>query len=598
VLVLASVLGREFALDALARLSEVSEDALLDTLDEALAARVLSDVPGAPSRLRFAHVLIRDTLYAELTTARRVRLHRLAAEALEDLYGEEPGPHLAELAHHAIAGSEFEKGVVSARRAGDRALALLAFEEAARLYATALEALELARPDDERSRCELLLALGEAEARAGDRPAAKEAFLAAAAIAQQLGLARELARAAAGYGGSWMASRPGLDDRLVPLLEQGLAAIGDSDVELQARLLARLAGALRDEPSPDRRDQLSREAIDLARRAGNPAALAAGLDGRGPAILAPHRLAECLAIATELQEVAELIGDRDRIVRAHFHRIIALVQLGNIREAEIDLEAASRIAEALKEPNQMWQVLATRAMLALAVGKLAEAEQLIVQAFALGERAQPEMAIPIDWFQRFTLRDFRGQLDQVERPVRELISEYPTRPMFRCALAYSAARLGHTADAEHTLDELGENDFSVLPVEMEWLFGMSLLAETSALLGERDHAPVLYDLLLPWAALNVSDHPEGIRGSTARYLGLLATTLGRFETAAEHYEEALAMNERLGLRPWLARTQEDFARMLRLRAGPGDAERAEALQSKVLAAYGELGMTSYGAAPA
>ena len=72
------------------------------TLDEAMAARVVADVPGDPGRLRFAHVLIRDTLYEGLTSVRRVRLHRLAREALEALYGDEAGPHLAELAHHAI----------------------------------------------------------------------------------------------------------------------------------------------------------------------------------------------------------------------------------------------------------------------------------------------------------------------------------------------------------------------------------------------------------------------------------------------------------------------------------------------------------------
>jgi tetratricopeptide (TPR) repeat protein len=598
VLVLASVLGREFALDALARLGEISEDELLDTLDEAMAARVLSDVPGASSRLRFAHVLIRDTLYAELTTARRLRLHRLSVEALEALYGEESGPHLAELAHHAIAGGDFEKGVLAARRAGDRALTLLAFEEAARLYATALEALELSRADDERARCELLLALGAAEARSGDSASAKEAFLGGAAVAQKLGLARELAQAAAGYGGSWMASRAGFDERLVPLLEQGLAAIGDDDVELQARLLARLAGALRDEHSMERRDRLSREAIDLARRAGNPAALVAALDGRGPAINAPHTLAECLALATELQEVAGQIGDRERTLRGHFHSISVLVQLGDIGRAESDLEAAGGIAEMLREPNQLWQVLATRAMLALAAGRLVEAEERMKQAFALGERAQPEMAIPIDWFQRFTLLDFQGELERIEPPVREMIDGYPARPVFRCALAYAAARLGRTDEAELMLGELGADDFSALPVEMEWLFAVSLLAETSALLGETTHAPILYGLLLPWAALIVSDHPEGVRGSVARYLGLLATTLRRWEAAEGHYEEALAVNERLGLRPWLARAQEDFARMLRLRAGPGDAERAEALQSTALAAYRELEMVSYGAAPA
>ena len=104
VLVLASVIGREFALNALARVSGISEDELLDTLEEAMEARVVSDVPGSRDRLRFAHVLIRDTLYEGLTSARRVRLHRRAAEALESLYGDEPGQHLAELAYHAIAG--------------------------------------------------------------------------------------------------------------------------------------------------------------------------------------------------------------------------------------------------------------------------------------------------------------------------------------------------------------------------------------------------------------------------------------------------------------------------------------------------------------
>src|SRR5438132_248898 len=78
------------------------------------------------------------------------------------------GPHLAELAHHAIAGSEFDKGLVVSRRAGDRAFALLAFEEAARLYQSALEALDLANPADETERCRLLLSRGDAEARAGN----------------------------------------------------------------------------------------------------------------------------------------------------------------------------------------------------------------------------------------------------------------------------------------------------------------------------------------------------------------------------------------------------------------------------------------------
>jgi hypothetical protein len=102
-----------------------------------------------------------------------VRFHRQATEALEALYGEEPGPHLAELAYHCSAGSDFVKGLRYARLAGDRALALLGYEEAARLYEAALDAGELAGLTDE-TRCELLLSLGEAESRAGT-PRVREA---------------------------------------------------------------------------------------------------------------------------------------------------------------------------------------------------------------------------------------------------------------------------------------------------------------------------------------------------------------------------------------------------------------------------------------
>src|SRR5262249_45204618 len=157
----------EFAPAALARLNQSTEDTLLDTLDEAASARVISEVPGSVNRLRFTHVLIRDTLYEGLTQTRRVQLHRRTLEALEALYGQAPGPPLAELAHHAVDGGDVQRAVLYARRAGDHALALLAYEEAVRLYQLGLDQLEPGG-GSQRERCELLLALGHAQVRAGE----------------------------------------------------------------------------------------------------------------------------------------------------------------------------------------------------------------------------------------------------------------------------------------------------------------------------------------------------------------------------------------------------------------------------------------------
>ncbi len=589
-LVLASVLGREFGLDALARMGRVAEDELLDVLDAAIGARVLSDVPGAPGRLRFAHVLIRDTLYEGQTSARRVRLHSLAVETLEALYGDDPGPRLAELAHHALAGRDLDKGLRYARRAGDRSLAVLAYEESARWYETALDALAGVNRQDEEARCRLLLALGEAHSRAGDTPRAKSALLEAAGIARRRGLTRELARASAEYGGRIVYARASADEHLLPLLDEGLAAVGDDDWQVRVWLLARLAGALRDEPSRRRRDALSREAVELARRAGDAAALAYALDGRAIAIIAPDTVAEVGEIGRELREVAERIGDRERVVHGHMHRFGPLLMLGQLEEAVVELDAASYVAQELRQPAHLWDVGGARAMLAIACGRLGEGEQLAEQALALGKRTEPAMTIPVHRLQRYTLCDFRGSLEAVEPAIRELAAEHPERPVFRCVLAHCHARLGRRREASEALDDLAAGNFASLPFDQEWLVGLSLLAETTSILGKTDRAATAYELLLPWAHLNVVDQCEAMRGSASRYLAVLATMLERWEDAEAHFEAAFEMNARMRARPWLAHTQRDYAAMLRDRARPHELERAQSLLADAQRTYRELGM--------
>jgi DNA-binding SARP family transcriptional activator/tetratricopeptide (TPR) repeat protein len=591
-LLLASVLGREFALAALSRLSGAPEDEVLATIDEAMIARVVSDVPGDPGRFRFAHVLIRDTLFDGMTAARRVALHRQAVVALTALHGEESGPHLAEVAHHAIAGSDVENGVLYARRAGDRAFLLLAYEEAARLYQTALEALNLLGSMDDELQCTLLLSLGEAEARAGHVAAAKAAFLGAADIARHVGLPQQLARAAAGYGGRIVWSRAGEDELLVPLLEEGLAALNDEDIEHRVRLLARLAGALRDEHSRDRRDALSKQAVELARGTGNIAALAYALDGRAAAIIAADTAPEVLALGTELSAVAARSGDLERVLAGHTWRFMAQLIIGDVIGAEVDLAAATAIAAELKQPVYSWQAAASTLMLALARGRLDEAADRIPSAFALGESAYRDMAITHDRLHRYTLCDFRGTLPQIESEIRALTAEYPTRPVFRCVLALLEAALGKP-HAKQTLDELAAGEFSFLPFDQEWLFGMSFLAEACELVGDAGIAATLYPLLEPWASFNAVDVGEGIRGSVSRYLGILAAMLARWEEAERHFEHALAANERMGLRPWLAHTQMDYGRMLLARNNPGDSELARTLVATAQSTYRELAMKGH-----
>jgi tetratricopeptide (TPR) repeat protein len=219
-------------------------------------------------------------------------------------------------------------------------------------------------------------------------------------------------------------------------------------------------------------------------------------------------------------------------------------------------------------------------------GRFDEADALIDSSFAAGEHALPESAVAHHRMQRAALCEFLGGLEAMEPLLAALVTEQPARPVFACALAHAHALLKRTSDAQLELAALTRNGVVRLPFDQEWLLGVALLAETCAHVSDVAAAAALYAALLPWEALNAVDQSEGCRGSAARHLGLLATVLARWNDAERHFERALAANERMGFRPWVARTQEDFARMLRAR---GDDARAAALEATALATYEELG---------
>jgi hypothetical protein len=147
-------------------------------------------------------------------------------------------------------------------------VALLAYEEAVRLFRMALQALR--EPPDEERRCQVLLLLADAQSRSGDGPASRQTFLEAAGIATRLDLPELLARAAFAYAGRISWARAGIDRQVIPLLRQALEALGAEDSVLRVLLLSRLAGALRDQPVVAPRAALGREAVAMARLTANP----------------------------------------------------------------------------------------------------------------------------------------------------------------------------------------------------------------------------------------------------------------------------------------------------------------------------------------
>ncbi|HET9288490.1 MAG TPA: BTAD domain-containing putative transcriptional regulator [Gaiella sp.] len=592
VLTFASVLGREFGLDALERLSDRPVAELLDLLDPAVSSRVVTDVPGAPGRLRFAHALIRDTLYDGLTKARRIELHRSAGEALESLYALNQEPHLTELAHHfvlAAPAGDALKAVELARRAGDQASQLLAHEEAARLYELALSALTLDPTADDTLECALHLALGDALSRAGDMAGAKDAFLRAAALARSLGDAESFARAAIGYGGRIVWARAGTDRVVVYLLEEALERLGDVVTPARARLLARLAGALRDERDPSNRQAIGELAVSIARETGDQSALAYAFHGLGAAYQASPDYQRRLDIAAELAHVAALVHDKEAQFDVNLTETLVYFELARLDAVRERVAAMSALAEELRQPSQLWVATAMRAMLALHEGRYAEAEELIPYALSLGRGSQETMAEVGYAIQLYELRREQGRPNEAHELLLRAAREVPARPVFRCALARLAIEIGRQAEGRRLFEELAPNDFEVVPRDQEWLLAASFLTDVCRALGDRPRAVALYDAQVPYTGRIAADVYEGSAGAVDRALGLLAAMLGRQDEAVARLDAAIELNEQTGAKPWAAYARVDLAQIL---VELGDEVRARTLRGEALATVRELGMTA------
>ena len=249
-------------------------DRLLEALEEAVGARVISEVPRAAGQYSFAHALIRETLYEELSTARRVRLHRQIGDVLEAL---DAGG--ATCRSSPTTSPKLPRAATSERRSttphapAERATALMAHEDAAEQFERALQVLEMEEQPDEGQRCELLLALGDALAKAGDTAKAQEIFLQAAEIARP---EARRGRFRPGHPRLWgsVPDRWERSDDCMGMLDEALANLPEGDSALRASSWPGAPGSCTSPKTGDQNPAISREAVEMARRVGDLAALA------------------------------------------------------------------------------------------------------------------------------------------------------------------------------------------------------------------------------------------------------------------------------------------------------------------------------------
>jgi tetratricopeptide (TPR) repeat protein len=163
-LTVASVIGREFRLDVLQKVSGLSDEDLFKALEEARKTAVIEERSGigAAVTYRFTHAFFRQTLYEETIAPRRIRLHLLIGQALEQIYSSRVEEHAGELAAHFSHSSDpadLQKAVSYGEMAAKRAIDVYSYGEAVRLLEQALKVQEILDPENKTRRCDLLIDL-------------------------------------------------------------------------------------------------------------------------------------------------------------------------------------------------------------------------------------------------------------------------------------------------------------------------------------------------------------------------------------------------------------------------------------------------------
>jgi DNA-binding SARP family transcriptional activator/tetratricopeptide (TPR) repeat protein len=575
----AAVIGREFEAALLEPVLGVEEARFLDALEEALEARLVAESPGAPGHYAFSHALVRETLYAGISSVRRARTHHRVGLALEQRSqaraGRQPAGVVGALAHHFTRSGrpdDDERAITYGLAAGERATEMLANEEAAEHFARALEALERVDPDNRERRCAVLLELGEARVRCGERAGAAPALREAAQLAGELGDRGGFIRAALGASRRFIQPPGVVDEELIALLEQALELTTGEQTVDRVRLLVRLCAALYFSPRRADMRRLSAEATALAAQLADAEAAALAASARRRAWWIPDQLERRLADATTVLRCATESEDLELALQGHAWLVIDLLEAGDRAAAEAQIEAFAVGATSLGQPLFAWIALVWQTMLAVLDGRLAEADQLAEEAIAMGIRPEGVAATQYHLIHLLAIRREQLRSAELEAVGRQMLAGDQVRVTWRAGLALLMWDSGHPGLARDAFEALLDPDAAEVPRDGDWLASTALLAELAIELGDAERAEILYERLEPCAG-SVIVFGVGVIcwGSTARWLGRLALLTGRRPAALAHLERAVRVNAALRAPALLAHAQLDLATAL------GTGERASEL---------------------
>ena len=582
VLSMAAVIGREFDLDLLARVTADPEDELIDILDSAAAVALVRELADVPGRYSFAHALIQHTLYEDLGPTRRARAHRVVAEELEELCGGNPGRRVGELARHwfnATQPVDLDKAIEYSRQAADAALDSLAPDDALRYYARALDLYaQVDRPEVELG-LDLGIGLGTAQRQTGDS-AFRDTLLKVARQAAEAGDDALLVAAVLANDRGTFSTIDAIDTEKLSVVELALDRVPVEHPH-RALLLAILCSELTIGSSIERRQALADEAIADAIKWGDDATVVRVLCHLLIPLAVPPLLESSLARSAEALARAERVGDPLLLCTAASGRRFMAACAGDIAEMDRCFNIKEPLVEQLNQPFLNWVHTLQRTTRALIAGDTDQAEKWAMEALEIGnESGQPDSAV-IFGAQMIMVSLWRGTLGDLIPLIEQAINDNPGLPVFVAALAMAHSQAGHADETRSLLEGFADQGFD-LPLDTTWLTAMIAYADAAIECQDRLFAEPMLERLAPfadqWLYTDVA-----AAGPISRSLGGLAAVLGRFDEANDYFAHSASSSERAGAKFFAARTDFMWGKMLLERRSSGDAEKAKVLLAKAIA---------------
>jgi AAA ATPase-like protein len=571
ILTVAAVQGRDVDVDVLVAVGDAAEPEVLDALDEAVTARLVEDTGFGG--FRFAHALVRVTLYDELLATRRRRLHRQTADALEKLRRND----VVALAYHAAEGGDLERALRYGLAAAERSLAARAFADAEDRFRQVLDMFEDVEPgvrEQERVRIAALCGLGESQRDQGNRDF-RETLLHASRRARDVNDTALLVRSVLANSRGFASIMGALDEERIELIEAALDAIGPEPSADRARLVATLAAEVMFSGDNERRLELSDQAEAMAREVGGGALLAWVIARTGYAATIPSRGERLITRGAEGTRLADATGDPALRVHCRILYAGALLSAGRIDESFAVTDEMVAIADAEGSPSDRWvSHMCTLPSVLSREGAVAFARSNDA-CLQMGQDAGVIDAL--QWWGATASSAFWlvGEGGDMADAAGVFAYQFPGLPVWFSGYTWMLCEDGRQDQARAVIEEQGLR-YNTLEDGSLPLCGTQQLASVAWELADIEMARNLMPVLEKYAD-RWSHYFMVPIGPIVWGIGALSSVLGDHDRAVTLMDDALARLLEAGFVDHAVHCRVHFARILRSRGADGDEARARQL---------------------